>query len=191
MNTEVGRNLLWNETKVCSLWEKKKGVRQPPGLGLLSLGISIQWPILCSECMQWYGFGDVSHRVRGVWDGFLVQPSLAGHTWISGHNTLCAPDCSWTACCRDKGGPDPSVVTCCLIIHPEWGARINRYPLHNVDMFPVCHSYLDRVEGWDIDQLPCTLSLSCVKWVILFYFIFFARNWLSLPRIRSNYLILL
>lgn len=43
MNTEVGRNLLWNETKVCSLWRKK--VRQPPGRGLQSPGISIEWPV--------------------------------------------------------------------------------------------------------------------------------------------------
>lgn len=63
MNTEVGRNLLWNETKVCSLRGREGGRKRERGKkewgnlrarGFLSVGISILWPSAQSACTQWY-----------------------------------------------------------------------------------------------------------------------------------------
>lgn len=125
--------------KSVQFMKKKEKVRQPPGLGLLSLGISIQWPIMY-QVYAMIRLGDVSHCVGGVRDCvFSCSCFWPGRLESLPQHAL-PPYCSWTACAAET----QTLMTCCLIIQPERTSRINRYALHNVDMCPVCHSCLDR-----------------------------------------------
>ena len=143
MNTEVGRNLLWNETKVCSLWKKKKKkkkeeeVRQPPGLGLLSVGISIQWPIM-HRVYAMIRLGDVSHCVRNVQGLFFLfsfQPCSCyrpGQTWIT-VTTCSGSDCFSAACRTRQWDQDPNVMTLLFNYTALNGDQgFNTYTVHNV-----------------------------------------------------------
>lgn len=175
MNTEVGRNLLWNETKVCSLLKKKEKVRQPPGLGLSSVAISIQWPIkrgvqaalrLRAAAQSCFALCQKSTRL------FNVQLLLAGQTWNVVPRVLAAivseqhdaetkrarPSCrgllfNHNILNGDEGLVDKRLVmwVCAL-----WAASIHL-----------------EGRGALISDLHA-FSAPC-KWVIYF----FARNWLS------------
>lgn len=87
MNTEVGRNLLWNETKVCSLRgreggrkreSERKRVRQPPGPGLFVGGHFYSVTLRAIGVYAMIRLRDVSHAVSGgllreIWFFFFLS----------------------------------------------------------------------------------------------------------------------
>lgn len=99
---------------------------------------------LCQKCKRFY---------------FILQLLVVAHNmlwlWLFLNSVL-----------PRQRGRGPDAMTCCLIIQPEWRSRINRYTVHNVNICPLCHSYLFRRGGYWSATLH-SFSVLC-KWVIYF-----------------------
>lgn len=151
MNTEVGRNLLWNETKVCSLWKKERKkkkeeeVRQPPGLGLLSVGISIQWPIM-RRVYAMIRLGDVSHCVFFFFFFLFNRAAVTGRARLGS----LSQHASALIVSEQRAAPDnetrtPTSWPCCLIIQRWMEIKDLTHTLFI--MWETCHSCQCRRGG--------------------------------------------